>query len=153
MKQYLSDFFKYNDWANRKLLETIKQLPDNAEAVKLFSHLISSQDKWLNRITKQEDDNTLQWFGPVIPVSELENKWEESVNRWLNLIESKNNTDLQISFNRAADGKKLGVKLTDIVLQLNYHSIHHRAQINTMIRQQGLTPPSTDYILTALKEL
>jgi uncharacterized damage-inducible protein DinB len=67
MKQYLIDFFKYNDWANRKLLESIRQLPDNVEAVKLFNHLIAAQNKWLNRITKEKDDNAIVWFDKMIP--------------------------------------------------------------------------------------
>ncbi|HEY5534408.1 MAG TPA: hypothetical protein VIL99_05685 [Ignavibacteria bacterium] len=42
MKQYLIDFFKYNNWANRKLLDSMMQMPDKEEAVKLFSHFIYS---------------------------------------------------------------------------------------------------------------
>jgi uncharacterized damage-inducible protein DinB len=155
MKQYLVDFFKYNDWANRKLLETIKELPDKEEAIMLFSHFITSQDKWLNRITKKVDDNTLTWFNPIFPLHQLESKWKESLDKWIGLIEDKNDSEIEnnIEFNRVSDGKKLAVKIRDIVLQLNYHSIHHRAQINRIIRQQGLTPPATDYIFTALKEV
>ncbi|MBP9221492.1 MAG: hypothetical protein KBF42_08910 [Chitinophagales bacterium] len=33
-------------------------------------------------------------------------------------------------------------------LQLNYHSIHHRAQMQMLIRQQGLVPDFVDYIGT-----
>jgi uncharacterized damage-inducible protein DinB len=47
----------------------------------------------------------------------------------------------------------MGIKLVDLVLQLNYHSIHHRAQINKLMSQQWIIPPATDYIYTKLIEL
>lgn len=154
MKQHLIDSFKYNDWANTNLLEAIKQLPDNEKSVKLFSHLIHAQDKWYNRITKQVDDSSIDWMGSSFTIDGLELKWNESIYKWIKLIEKKNETDLQqdVVFSRVSDGKQMGIKLVDLCLQLNYHSIHHRAQINTLISQQGLTPPATDYIFTKLKE-
>lgn len=155
MKQYLIDTFKYNDWANRKLLETIQQLPDKMEAIKLFSHVINAQDKWYNRITKKTEDTLVPWMTHGYPVEELESRWDDSINLWVALLESKNENDLQedVLFNRATDGKQMGIKLIDLCLQINYHSMHHRAQINTLISKQGLTPPPTDYIYTKLKEL
>lgn len=50
MKKYLIDTFIFNDTANKKLLLKILQLSDKTEAVKLFSHLINSQYKWMARI-------------------------------------------------------------------------------------------------------
>jgi uncharacterized damage-inducible protein DinB len=38
-------------------------------------------------------------------------------------------------------------------MQLNYHSIHHRAQIQLLIRQQGLQPDFVDYIGTAYRKI
>lgn len=155
MKQHLIDSFKYNDWANINLLEAIKQLPDNEKSVKLFNHLIHAQDKWYNRITNQVEDSSIAWMGSSFALDELELKWKESIQKWIKLIDEKNEIDLQqdVFFSRASDGKQMGIKLTDLCLQLNYHSIHHRAQINTLISQQGLRVPATDYIFTKLKEI
>jgi len=154
MRQYLLDFFKYNDWANRNLLETVKQLPDQKEAVKLFSHSFSAQGKWYNRISREKDDDLFPWFGPELPLYLLEYRWSESVNRWICLLEAKNEIDLEadIVFQRKTEGKRISVKVRDVMLQLNYHSIHPRAQINRIIRDQGLPPLPTDYILTVMKE-
>lgn len=155
MKQYLQDFFNYNSKANKQLLEAIYQLPQKDESVKLFSHLILAQDKWFNRITNEKDDSSNHWMLPVVPLNELAFRWDQSINRWLSLIEQKSDTELQddVVFKRASDGKVMGIKLIDLILQLNYHIIHHRAQINTLISKQGITPPQTDYIFTKLREL
>ena len=154
MKQYLIDFFKYNDWANRQLIEAVKKLPEPDESVKLISHLINSQDKWLNRIMKEIDDKTLAWYDTIYQLDQLTDQWLEHMAKWIRFLEDLPEPELagDVVFERPSDGKKFSVKISDIALQLNYHSIHHRAQICRIIRQQGQTPPSTDYILTAIKE-
>ncbi len=155
MKQYLIDFFKYNDWANRKLLKAIMQMPDKEESVMLFSHFIYSLQKWMNRITKKVEDTSLTWMGPVFPLEQLEQLWSENVNEWIKYLEKIDDSELEkdIIFQPTDRNRKYSAKIREVSLQLNYHCIHHRAQILRIIRQQGQTPPSTDYILTVLKEL
>ena len=154
MKNYLIELMMYNNWANCKLLETILIMPDKDESVMFFSHLITAQEKWLNRITGEKDDKLFTWFNPVFPENELLERWTESYKKMLAFIESKDEAEFEekVIFIRPTDGKKLSAKIRDIILQFNYHSIHHRAQINRIIRQQGLKPPATDYIINKIKE-
>jgi uncharacterized damage-inducible protein DinB len=154
MKQYLLHYYNYNIWANKKLLQTILQLQDRAEAMRLFSHLITSQDKWFNRMVKQVPDESLTWFGAVYSEDEIEQRWDESTNRWVDFLNTATDEQLQdyIHFTRAADGKAMRVKIQDAIFQLNCHSVHHRAQINKLISAQGIAVPLTDYIFTALEE-
>src|SRR6185295_6745089 len=44
MKAYLLDTFQFNDITNRKVLAKIAVLTDKEECIKLFSHLINSQN-------------------------------------------------------------------------------------------------------------
>jgi uncharacterized damage-inducible protein DinB len=154
IKQYLIDTFNYNDWANKKLLQKIGQLPDKSEAIRFFSHLINSQNKWLKRIQLYPRDPKMDWWEPVYPLAELESKWNESLQKWTDLLQSleENELDEEKKF-IGFDGGHWSVPLKDIALQLNYHSIHHRAQIQTIIRQQGLEPDFLDYIGTKYKRL
>ena len=154
MNQYLIEYTDYNDWANRKLLQTVLLLPDKTEALRLFSHLISSQDKWYNRVTGKENDGDLKWYGDVFSEHEIEKRWKESYKKWFLLLASTTEERLEdyVYFLRQADGKRMKVKLRDIIFQLNCHSIHHRAQINKIISAQGLPVPVTDYIFTAILE-
>ncbi len=155
MKQYLVDFFNYNDSSNKALLAVIKTLSEKEESIKLFSHFITTQNKWFNRITKETDDSKHQWFGELYSVTELDLKWEESIHKWISLIENTTESGLDdlVKFKRQSDGQEMGLSLKDLSLQINYHCIHHRAQINTLISKQGVKPPVTDYIFTRLKEI
>ena len=154
MKQYLTTTFRWNDRANRQVLGKIRELPDQEQSIKFFSHLINSQNKWLKRIEAFPNDPGMSWWKPVYALDQLEAEWEKSVGAWLALIESKSEQEL---FNEVKwvgfDGAHWTAPLKDIALQLNYHSIHHRAQIQTIIRAQGLEPDFVDYIGTVYRKI
>lgn len=149
MRQYLIDTFRFNDHANKIVLEKIKQLPDKTEAIKYFSHLINSQNKWLKRIEVYPQAPDLDWWKPEYPLEELEDKWNKSLEDWVNYLQNKTEDELngQMRF-IGYDGGHWSAALKDIALQLNYHSIHHRAQVQTIIRKQGLEPDFVEYIGT-----
>jgi len=147
MKQYLIDTFHWNDRANRRVLAKIRELPDPEQAGELFSHLINSQKKWIQRIEVFPRDPNLDWWKPVYPLQELETEWEKSLEVWLDLIANRSEAELFENVKWVGfDGSVYTGPLKDIALQLNYHSIHHRAQIQSLIRAQGLEPDFVDYI-------
>ncbi len=154
MKDYLMDTFKFNDQANKKLLEKIKLLGNKEESIKLFSHLINCQYKWMARIVHDPGYEKMSWWEPIYEFDKLEEEWEKSLGIWLNYIQSNTDEELsnEVSFT-GFDDSRWAATPKDIALQLNYHSIHHRAQIQTLIRQQGIEPDFIDYIGTKYRRL
>jgi len=154
MKQYLIDTFNYNDTTNKKLVEKIKLLSDKEEAVKLFSHLINCQYKWMARIVHDPMAPAMSWWDPVFAVDQLEAEWNKSLNLWIDYISKHAEEELATEVEFVGfDGSLWAATPMDIALQLNYHSIHHRAQIQTLIRQQGIEPDFVDYIGTKYRKL
>lgn len=154
MKEYLIETFRFNDHANKMVLAKIKDLPDRKESLRYFSHLINSQIKWLKRIDVYPEAPQLDWWEPVYSLEEIEDKWNESLQDWISFIEDKTEIELDVQMKFIGfDGGHWSASLKDIALQLNYHSIHHRAQIQTLIRQQGLEPDFIEYIGTKYKKL
>jgi len=154
MRNYLTETFRFNDLMNQKLLAKIGNLPDQVQCIRLFSHLINSQNKWFQRIVQYPKDPMMDWWEPAYVLSELGGKWEESLKNWLEFIDGKSEQDLnsEVKF-IGFDGSEWAARLKDIALQLNYHSIHHRAQMQVFIRQQGLEPDFVDYIGTAYRKI
>lgn len=154
MKEYLLNTFRFNNEANLKMLDKIKTLPDKEECIKFFSHLINSQNKWLQRILVFPADPQMDWWKPVYQLEDLEKEWYDSVNAWINFIESKTEEQIMqdVTF-KGHDGGTWTCALMDIALQLNYHSIHHRAQMQLFIRQQGTKPDFIDYIGTKYRKI
>ena len=147
MKQYLIDTFTFNDLMNKKVLMKVSQLSDKQQCIRFFSHLINSQNKWMARIVQYPNNHQMDWWEPVYVLNELEREWNKSLNAWITFVEQKTEDELfaEVKF-IGYDGGHWAVKLKDVALQLNYHSIHHRAQIQLIIRQQGLEPDFVDYI-------
>ena len=154
LKDYLIDTFSFNSTANKNLLKKIRQLPDKTDSIKFFSHLINSQYKWMARILKAPNAPAMSWWEPVYELDQLEMEWEKSLKHWTDFIQSKTEEELcsEVQFT-GFDGGTWVATPKDIALQLNYHSIHHRAQIQTLIRQQGLEPDFVDYIGTKYRKL
>lgn len=154
MKDYLTEFFHYNDQANRSALAKIRQIPEKKECVRFFCHMINSMNKWLGRIRQCPGYTELDWWEPQYPLDELEMKWDEGLNSWLEFIESKTEDELhdEVEF-IGFDGHDFAAVLKDIALQLNYHAIQHRSQIQYLIRRQGIAPDFVDYIGTKYRKL
>jgi uncharacterized damage-inducible protein DinB len=147
MKHYLIDTFRFNDWANKQSVELIRQMPRPEGAVRLFSHLITAQNKWMARINRDPNEARMTWFEPPFPLDELGERWAESLGMWLQYLERETDDGLALELHwTAVDGNSYSSMIHDIVLHLNYHSIHHRAQISQLARGQNLEPPFIDYI-------
>ncbi len=154
IKQYLLDTFSFNDKANRQMINKIIELPDKQEAIKYISHIANSQYKWMARIMQDPKAPQMDWWNPVYKSEDLETEWTKSLEPWINYLENKTDEEIskEVEF-VGFDGGNYAASPKDIALQLNYHSIHHRAQIQTMIRQQGLQPDFIDYIGTVYRKV
>ncbi|MGI8466871.1 MAG: DinB family protein [Pyrinomonadaceae bacterium] len=71
-----------------------------------------------------------------------------SKHDWLKFLSNLEDKDLdrQIHFAPMPDEPEGVNRLRDVVLQLNYHSILHRAQICLRLHDQKIEPPHVDYI-------
>jgi uncharacterized damage-inducible protein DinB len=154
MKQYLLDSFLFNSAANKKMLSKIKLLPDKEQCIKYFSHLINSQNKWMARILQDPNAAGMSWWEPLYDLEQLESEWDKCLSPWIEYIHSKTELELEeeIIFT-GFDGSSWAVRSKDIALQLNYHSIHHRAQMQLIIREQNIEPDFIDYIGTKYRKL
>ena len=84
----------------------------------------------------------------------FEKEWAKSLALWISYITATTDEELsrEVTFIGFDEGLWAATP-KDIALQLNYHSIHHRAQIQTIIRQQGMEPDFVDYIGTKYRKL
>ena len=97
---------------------------------------------------------SMSWWVPLYELPELETQWENSLQAWLDYINYKTEEQLikEVDF-IGFDGCLWAPRLQGIALQLNYHAIHHRAQIQILICNQGIEPDFVDYIGTKYRKL
>jgi uncharacterized damage-inducible protein DinB len=84
----------------------------------------------------------------------LDPEWRASVGIWCAYLAGQSDAQLATEAQFTGfDGALWAVAPQDIALQLNYHSIHHRAQIQYVLRREGIDPDFVDYIGTKYRRI
>ncbi|WP_020403432.1 DinB family protein [Gracilimonas tropica] len=134
--------FEYDKWANDRIFEALKKLPsseEQKETERLFSHLLTAQRVWVNRIQEQPTPPEI-W--PDLSVKEMEKLLNENLELLWQLISKK---DEVIQYQNSK-GDSFQNSVQEILMHVVIHGQHHRAQIASLLRQSGVTPPVTDFI-------
>jgi uncharacterized damage-inducible protein DinB len=153
----LQSFFAYNEWANARLLaatadlsheQFTRDLQSSFRSIRdTFSHIVSVEWVWLRRWKGESPSAAPDWA--TSPSREtLRNKLREVETERSAFLASLSDSDLMqpITY-RNLKGEEWRYLLGDLLLHLVNHSTYHRGQITTMLRQVGVTPPSTDLLI------
>lgn len=144
MKKYFLKLYSYNDWANKKVINCLKkqQVADD-KVLLLMSHTLSALYIWLARITGKSAEPYPLW--KQYSLAELEVMCNEIGQHWLAYITEHESFDRELSYNNyVGDPYKNNVE--NIMIHLVNHSTYHRAQVATLLRQNGFEPVNTDFI-------
>lgn len=150
------ELFAYNAWANRKLFPVLAALPGDAYFRDLKSshggihgtlcHIVWAEELWLNR-----------WLGkpnPAVPQGRDLATLEVAVARWERVEAGRDAflgglSDGRLDETRAvkpSTGGEFVHTYREMFAHAVDHSSYHRGQIVTMLRQIGVTPPTTGLI-------
>lgn len=154
MKDYLLEMFAFNQKANETMIDKIAGMENPEVAIRMLSHVINSQNKWLRRIQVYPAAPDLDWWDPQYPLEQLKEKLQHSTEDWMVFLEGLDESAINKQWKFIGyDSAAWEASLRDIALQLIYHSFHHRAQIQVMIRDQGGQPDFIDFIGTKYTRL
>ncbi len=144
--EHLIHLFKYNDWAAERTAKSIESTQRiTPDAIRLLSHIISSQYVWLSRITGEKNDLAI-WDN--FTIEECFKLSVEITSKWINLLEGKNNEFLEKRIKyKNSKGDDFENSLKDIITHVLNHSTYHRAQIAQIVRRADGQPAVTDYIV------
>jgi uncharacterized damage-inducible protein DinB len=149
MKDHLLQLFSFNRQSNIQLVAKVGSMADPQAAIRLLSHLVNCQYRWLARLNEPEKAAQMSWWDPLYSLAELPDQFSKSTDIWIDFISRKSDSDLgtEVTYFDAS-GRKCAALLQDIALQLNFHSIHHRGQIQMLLKEQGIQPDAIDYIVS-----
>lgn len=154
-KAYFTDLFHYNDWATRQVVDVLQRAEADvregdalAHARRLLSHLVRAQEVWLGRIQETDAASLSIWEEADVRTSAKRS--EASTKAWLDFLSTCSADDFASDVHyRNSKGQPFTNKLREVAAHVINHSTYHRAQIALLLRQTGLTPPATDYIVYA----
>lgn len=144
MNNHYLRLITYNSWANNLVIETITSQPVSDEIRTKMSHILWAEWAWFHRIQGKIIDRTT--IKDHLTNEELLKSAEENSQHWNWVI--KTQTDFnQIYEYKLLNGTESKSNFSDIVTHVVNHGTYHRGQIATLLRQAGLTPVATDFIL------
>jgi len=147
MNPQLDRLFQHMAWADESVLASLDQSTSpNQDATRLFSHLLAAEHIWLARIQGQPATLTSAW--PTLSVAECRELAFRTLTGYRTPVAATSEDQLQspVSY-RNLQGAEFQTPLGDILLHVALHGAYHRGQIAASLRQAGIQPDSTDFIL------
>ena len=145
----LPDLFRYNLWANLRLLDACAELSDaqlNAtmkgtygSVRETLTHLFASEEGYVRHFTGTTPTPPLRELAPFAGFAELGRRAERSGEELITIAEQG---DLSQIF--WLDEGTYEAPAIIVIIQAINHAIDHRSQIATLLSQQGIEPPDLD---------
>lgn len=141
--EYLRRQFVYDAWANREVLKAIRSAGGEDErSLQLMTHILAAERLWLERLQKQPQSVPV-WPEPDLPYCETE---ADQLGRlWSEYLNGLTDSNQVISY-KNSKGEEWTSSVGDILTHVIMHSVYHRGQIASHMREIGQTPAYTDFI-------
>lgn len=143
MNKLFNQFFDYNFYSNKKLIEkcnALSKVPDNT--IKLFSHVLNAHHIWNMRLLSKELKYDV-W--DLHEVKDWEGIHYENQRTTFEIITNTDDFEKRINY-ETTEGAFFASDLKDILFHIINHSTHHRGQILADFRANAIEPEGLDYI-------
>jgi len=157
MKELLMQYASYNVWANKRMIDTILLLSEEQQhrpitssfpgIYKTLLHMWDAESIWWQRMNLQEKI--------VIPsrhltpsLTELADGLSAQSQQWSEWVNTVDDAALHHEFAyHTIKGEPFKSRVWEVLQHLCNHSMYHRGQLVTMLRQVDVTTlPVTDFI-------
>jgi len=148
----LPDFFRYNLWANLRLLDECAQLSDAqldatmkgtyGSVRETLMHLFAAEEGYVGALTGQRPEHAHHESAPFAGFDELRRRAERSGEELIRFAEQAEEADVNKILH--LDGGTYDAAVIIVLIQAINHAIDHRSQISTMLSQQDCEPPDLD---------
>ena len=151
------DLYRYNDWANARVIAVLQQIPNEAlhrdlggsfRSIRdVLAHIVSAEWIWLERWTGNNPQAIPEWVATG-SVPDLIDRLHSTENARRTFLEELPPSDLDRDLTiRYISGRQDTQRLSVFLMHAANHSTYHRGQLAHMLRQTGNVPPSTDYVV------
>ncbi len=143
--EHLRELFRYNDWANRRIVVALKE-NISERATQILAHLVTTEHEYFERLYGK--DSTGFDFFPDLTVGECGELAKATAERYEKLLRGFDEEGLDIVARyRTSEGKRVENTYREILSHVVIHSSIHRGNIMLKLRESGFAPPVIDYII------
>mgnify|MGYP001064065253 CR=1 FL=1 len=144
-RQYL-----YNYDTNEQLIRYLNENSvDQPQINSWISHLLNAHFIWLSRLKGEESPYAVWQVHNHLQRPKINQQAWTATRQFLNNTDNLSQTIIY----QNSKGTSFQNRIDDILWHVLNHSTHHRGQISTVIRQQGLAPEPMDYIFYTREEI
>jgi uncharacterized damage-inducible protein DinB len=146
----LADMFRFNRWANLRLLDACANLSDTqldatmngtfGSLRQTLMHLLSSEEGYARTLTGDAPTLRLDESAAFPGFDELRRRAEMSAEKLIAYLEQERDLSQILWLDKGTYKTPVIV----VVIQAIDHGIDHRSQICTLLTQQDITPPELD---------
>ena len=141
----LAELFRYDAWANHRVLRSLQQPNTPSKAVGLFAHILAAQEIWLARLGGRDSSHIDVWpTRTVAECQEAQHLLERTIEEYLRTL-NEGALDQPLDYSNTA-GKAFRNTPRQILTHVAFHGQYHRGQIAAYLRETGATPAVTDLI-------
>ncbi|MFC5650707.1 DinB family protein [Paenibacillus solisilvae] len=154
------EMYNYHVWANRTMLDRLKELPRDIyekeipsvfpSISKVMPHIYITDCCWFDILSGKSMNEAmaasrqLQELAETSSIEELQSLFHESSEKYQAFFSRQESMDKTIVLDNPYAGIR-DTSYSEIVLQVVNHGTYHRGNITAMIRQQGLASTMTEY--------
>jgi len=159
---HAKNMYEYHIWANKVLLERIKELPSNVlyeevsssypNIAQTFSHIYVVDVMWLQVLKGIDMQEALEASIAFLEKIKLYSADEfvkanvELASQYEEWINSQKDLEQKINLNNPWSGDR-ETAYSEILFHVTNHGTYHRGNITTMLRQQGYDSTMNDFSL------
>lgn len=143
--EHLRASFNYNDWANRRIITALKE-NYSEKSRRILAHLLITEQEYYERLYGK--DSTGFDFWQDLSLEDCGALARENADRFEKLLRRFEEEGLDISAKyRSSEGSPYENTFRELLTHVLFHSSIHRGNIILKLREEGFTPPQTDYII------
>lgn len=143
--EQLRELYHFNDWANRRTVFALRDAPSE-KALQILAHILITEKEYFERLYGK--DSTGFNFWQNLNREECKQLAIENAESFFRLLKGFDDEGLDISTSyKTSEGISERNTYREMLTHILFHSMSHRGQINTILRQEGFEPIANDYII------
>lgn len=138
----LERLLRYDVWANRETLDSLRRGDATAKSLKWMGHIIGAECLWLSRLENRPSALPV-W--PDLTMEQCGQHLAALSHRLPDSLADENPLSRTVAYTNSK-GERWTSTVEEIFTHLVIHSAYHRGQIAADVRAAGQEPAYTDYI-------
>jgi uncharacterized damage-inducible protein DinB len=143
--EHLRELFRYNDWANRRMIVAAKA-SGSERCRQILAHLLITEDEYFARLFGKDSAGFDFW--PALSLEDCGELARSTAEKYEKLLRRFDEEGLDVAIRyRTSHGVVHQNDFREMLTHVIIHSSVHRGNLMLRLREEGFEPPKIDYMI------